>query len=120
MHVVFLHERREKMELFAKNSEIQPSDDVPLSERMRPASVDEMVGQGHLIGSSGAIRKVMSLRQRLQLPISPTGMELQLRELSGIYRNVRSLKSSCASLRKWRVSEGWRGVLHMTSTILLL
>ena len=32
---------------------------VPLAERMRPASLEEVVGQAHLVGPRGALRRVV-------------------------------------------------------------
>ncbi|MFN3875237.1 MAG: replication-associated recombination protein A [Flavobacteriales bacterium] len=36
------------------------SDHAPLAERMRPQSLDEVVGQAHLIGPDGVLRKALS------------------------------------------------------------
>jgi len=33
---------------------------APLAERMRPASLEEVVGQGHLVGPRGALRRVVA------------------------------------------------------------
>ena len=32
---------------------------IPLPERMRPASLEEVVGQAHLVGPRGALRRVV-------------------------------------------------------------
>lgn len=34
-------------------------DNIPLAERMRPKTIDEYVGQGHLIGANGAIKRAL-------------------------------------------------------------
>ncbi|HRD51543.1 MAG TPA: AAA family ATPase, partial [Flavobacteriales bacterium] len=36
------------------------SEHAPLAERMRPRSLDEVVGQGHLIGPEGVLRKALA------------------------------------------------------------
>ncbi|MFZ1693051.1 MAG: replication-associated recombination protein A [Flavobacteriales bacterium] len=36
------------------------SEHAPLAERMRPRSLDEVVGQGHLIGAEGVLRKALA------------------------------------------------------------
>jgi len=47
------------MNLFSSNEEVYQSEDVPLAERMRPISIDEIIGQDHLVGSNGALRKIV-------------------------------------------------------------
>ncbi|HEY8596036.1 MAG TPA: replication-associated recombination protein A [Devosiaceae bacterium] len=49
-------------DLFAKPEEdVPPVDDVsrPLADRLRPTSLDEVVGQGHLLGPDGALRRML-------------------------------------------------------------
>ena len=36
-----------------------PADDAPLAERMRPRTLDEYVGQGHLVGAGRLVRKLV-------------------------------------------------------------
>jgi len=55
----YLFKRREKMELFTTNEEIHSSEEKPLPERIRPTSIDEIIGQEHLVGDNGAIRKII-------------------------------------------------------------
>ena len=43
-------------ELFS-NNDITSSKDAPLADRMRPRSIDEVVGQQHLIGDGAPLRK---------------------------------------------------------------
>jgi len=47
------------MDLFSSNGEIRLSDDTPLAERIRPASIDDIIGQEHLVGPNGAFRKIV-------------------------------------------------------------
>ena len=39
--------------------ELEPPADAPLAERMRPRSLDEYVGQGHLVGEGKLLRRVI-------------------------------------------------------------
>jgi len=55
----YLFKRREKMDLFNTNGEIHSSEEKPLAERIRPTSIDEIIGQEHLVGDNGAIRKII-------------------------------------------------------------
>ncbi|MCK4344654.1 MAG: AAA family ATPase, partial [Bacteroidales bacterium] len=55
----YFFKRREKMELFTTNGEIHSSEEKPLAERIRPTSIDEIIGQEHLVGDNGAIRKII-------------------------------------------------------------
>ena len=50
--------------LFPKSSDDPPvSKDAPLAERLRPRSLDEIVGQKHLIGESGVLRLMVAQNQ---------------------------------------------------------
>lgn len=51
-------------ELFPEASGQTPSQNVPLAERMRPKSLEELVGQGHLLGEGKPLR-VMSAQGQL-------------------------------------------------------
>ena len=37
-----------------------PSKDAPLADRLRPATLDEVVGQEHLTGPTGAIGRMVA------------------------------------------------------------
>jgi len=47
------------MDLFTPNGEVRSFEEAPLAERMRPKTLDEVIGQEHLIGNNGAIRKII-------------------------------------------------------------
>jgi putative ATPase len=53
--------KQETRSLFEPDEEPHqaPSPDAPLAERMRPANLDEFVGQGHLIGEGRLVRKLV-------------------------------------------------------------
>ncbi|MDP2839854.1 MAG: AAA family ATPase, partial [Syntrophales bacterium] len=46
------------MDLF--DQEDQKNDNRPLADRMRPRSLDEYVGQGHLLGSDSLLRRAVT------------------------------------------------------------
>jgi putative ATPase len=47
------------MDLFEQVSQATQSDLAPLADRMRPRSLDEMVGQQHLVGPGAILRRVI-------------------------------------------------------------
>ena len=49
------------MDLFEQNS--SPRDDAPLAERMRPRTLDEVVGQRHLLGEGKLLRRLVETDQ---------------------------------------------------------
>ena len=53
--------RQETRSLFDEPGEEPepPGPDAPLAERMRPRSLEEFVGQGHLIGPGSVLRRLM-------------------------------------------------------------
>ncbi len=50
--------------LFHKTEDSRPNPDAPLAERLRPRSLDEIVGQQHLIGK-GKVLRMMAEQDRL-------------------------------------------------------
>ena len=47
---------------------------IPLAERLRPRTIDEYVGQEHLVGPNGVFRKFFRHGQRpLVHPLGPAG-----------------------------------------------
>ena len=51
------------MDLFAPASAEAPASRVPLAERMRPANVEEFVGQQHLLGPARLLRELIHARR---------------------------------------------------------
>ncbi|MBC7333718.1 MAG: replication-associated recombination protein A [Actinobacteria bacterium] len=49
----------EQHELYVKDKQKNLSSFIPLADRMRPASLDEFVGQGHLVGEGKVLRKII-------------------------------------------------------------
>ena len=42
--------------LFSGRTDGEPDESVPLAERLRPRTLDEVVGQGHLVGEGKILR----------------------------------------------------------------
>ena len=40
---------------------------IPLSERMRPRTLDDVVGQAHIVGDNGLLRKIVETKQPTSL-----------------------------------------------------
>jgi putative ATPase len=53
----------ERMELFASNSLHQGRSATPLAARMRPTSLDEFIGQTHLLGPGKLLREMIEARE---------------------------------------------------------
>lgn len=53
--------------LFPEASEPVPAADVPLAERMRPRTLDELIGQRHLIGEGKVLREMVKRDQLMSI-----------------------------------------------------
>lgn len=83
---------------------------IPLAERMRPKTIDDYIGQEHLLGAQGPIRKLLSQKQVPSLILwGPPGtgkttlaniignaLELPVRQLSAISSGVAELRAVIA------------------------
>ncbi len=49
----------DSLELFSRESGRGPAADAPLADRMRPRSLDEVVGQAHLVGPGAPLRALL-------------------------------------------------------------
>ena len=49
--------------LFPESEEPPITQETPLAERLRPKTLDEIVGQEHLIGKSGVLRLMVEQNQ---------------------------------------------------------
>lgn len=91
--------------------------DTPLAERMRPRTLDEIVGQGHLVGSEGFLRRLLTAKGRLPSLIlwgAPgTGkttlarvlagaFDLRFVQLSAVFSGVKELRAELAAAEKMR------------------
>jgi putative ATPase len=97
---------------------LTPEAPSPLADRLRPRSLDEVVGQGHLLGPEGPIRR-MAVARRLssmilwgppgsgkttiaRLLADEAGYEFQ--QLSAVFSGVADLKKAFETARLRRVS----------------
>ena len=103
-------------DLFASESEAQPTAGQPLPDRLRPRVLDEIVGQDHLVGSGAPIRKMAdSGRLASMILWGPPGCgkttlarilsahtELHFEQLSAIFSGVQDLRKmfEAARIRK--------------------
>ena len=100
-------------DLFTTASPEEPSTDQPLADRLRPKTLDEIVGQDHLVGSGAPIRKMTdSGRLASMILWGPPGCgkttlarilsshtELHFEQLSAIFSGVQDLRVVFESAR---------------------
>jgi len=103
-------------DLFAADEPLAPTapaDDAPLAERLRPRSLDEVVGQEHLTGHEGAIgRMVAAGRLSSMILWGPPGtgkttiarlladaVGLRFTAISAVFSGVADLKKAFAEAR---------------------
>ncbi len=105
-----------------------PTDgDAPLAERMRPRSLDEFVGQAHLVGKGRMVRKIIDGGGPLPSMILWGGpgtgkttlgrllarhVKAKFVPLSAVLAGVKDLRESIAAARESK-RRGWRTVLFI-------
>lgn len=79
----------------------------PLAERMRPKSLDEFVGQDHLVGKKGFVRELIKNQRPLSLIFwGPPGTgkttlaRILAKELKGEFREFSAVSSSTKEIRQ--------------------
>ena len=91
-----------------------PSENAPLAERLRPASLDEVIGQDHLTGTDGAIGRMVAAGKLSSMILwGPPGtgktsiarlladaVGLRFVALSAVFSGVADLKKAFAEARK--------------------
>jgi len=103
-------------DLFAVEQNGEPSAERPLPDRLRPRSLEEIVGQDHLVGSGGPIRKMADAGRLASMVLwGPPGCgkttlarilsahsELHFEQLSAIFSGVQDLRKvfEAARVRK--------------------
>jgi len=105
----------------------EPAPDAPLAERMRPRSLDEMVGQRHLVGPGAPLRRdfesgeISSLilwgppgtgKTTLALLLARQG-ELVFRPFSAVLSGIADVRRAMAEAERLRRSQGRRTLLFV-------
>jgi len=103
-------------DLFAQEQDTGASTDRPLPDRLRPRSLEEIVGQEHLVGAGAPIRKMVDSRNLASMilwgppgcgkttlaRILSTHSDLHFEQLSAIFSGVQDLRKvfEAAKVRK--------------------
>jgi putative ATPase len=103
-------------DLFAADEEPESLTDRPLPDRLRPRSLDEIVGQDHLVGAGAPIRRMIDSRRLASMVLwGPPGCgkttlarilsahtELHFEQLSAVFSGVQDLRKvfEAAKIRK--------------------
>lgn len=81
---------------------------VPLAERMRPRTLDEVVGQAHLVGAEGLLRRLVAARRLPSLVLwgpPGTGKTTLARLLaSGVHAAFEALSATQAGVKDLRAT----------------
>lgn len=93
-------------DLFAENNSTQPQK-RPLADRLRPVSLEDVVGQEHLTGQGGALRRMVEARAMSSLILwgtpgcGKTTLAHILAQHSGLhFEQISAIFSGVADLRK--------------------
>jgi putative ATPase len=102
-------------DLFAADEEPESLTDRPLPDRLRPRSLDEIVGQDHLVGPGAPIRSMLDSRRLASMVLWAPGCgkttlarilsahtELHFEQLSAVFSGVQDLRKvfEAAKIRK--------------------
>ena len=119
-------------ELFPGASRSRPANATatqPLADRLRPASLDDVVGQDHLLGSDGAIRRMLARRSLASLVLwggpgsgkttiarlLADAASLRFVQLSAVFSGVADLKRAFEDAAAF--AEGGTGTLLFVDEI---
>lgn len=92
--------------LFEQPIENQPNPNAPLAELLRPKNIDEIVGQEHLLGENGPLRKYLEIGRLPSLilwgppgtgkttiaSVLSTSMNAEFKRLSAVESGVKELR----------------------------
>ncbi len=115
------------MDLFSKAAEDKLKSEAPLSDRMRPESLDGFVGQENLVGENGVLRELIVKDEIPSLIFwgPPGGGKTTLANIiakatKSYFEQISAASSGLADLRKILAVAGERRVLHGTRTIIFI
>ena len=100
-------------DLFEREQEKKPAVDRPLPDRLRPRTLEEVVGQDHLVGADAPIRKMIDNRRLASMilwgppgcgkttlaRILSTQTDLHFEQLSAVFSGVQDLRRAFESAR---------------------
>lgn len=115
------------MELFEEYSQEVPIDNVPLAERMRPSTLDEFVGQTHLLGTGKLLRRAIEQDRLTSLILwGPPGTgktslarliaqrtQAHFVALSAVLAGVKDIRTVIEEARRQRQRNGKRTLLFI-------
>jgi putative ATPase len=130
------NESRRDMDLFEYSLSDQLSKDAPLAARMRPRTLDELVGQEHIVGPGRLLRRAIEADRLGSIILwGPPGTgktslasvianttESAFEAMSAVTAGVKELRQVIAAARNRRVMRGLRTILlvdeihHFTKT----
>ena len=115
------------MDLFGLQGEKVAGQEAPLAARMRPDSLDELVGQEHLVGEGRVLRKVIESDQIPSMILwGPPGSgkttlaHIIARMTSSHFSPVSAVSSGVADLRRVVSEAKERRGFHRRRTILFI
>jgi putative ATPase len=100
-------------DLFEREQETKPAADRPLPDRLRPRTLEEIVGQDHLVGAGAPIRKMIDNGRLVSMilwgppgcgkttlaRILSTRTDLHFEQLSAVFSGVQDLRKAFESAR---------------------
>lgn len=94
------------MDLF-RQAGLETAPSAPLAERLRPKSLDEVVGQGHLLGPQAALRRMVEAKRLASLilwgppGVGKTTIARLLAQAAGLeFQQISAVQAGVADLRK--------------------
>lgn len=99
---------------------------TPLAERMRPATLDDIVGQGHLVGPEGIIRKAIAGKILPSIILwGPPGVgkttmaRLLAKELDRPFHTLSAISSGVKDIREVIAKAGGSGLFSRSAVLFI-